>query len=1072
MKKAVLNQARYAGADETNSANKAKTLVTRMINSLTTSKEKSAVEVATHVLQLPWTYESHEFTRINLNPVVTFMDFFNDPGSLLPSGETDWREPNQIPWSRPCKNEAAMTTFRKSGDNIVANDFILSYWHRSTQLLHLCLYDFATCVETRKFKSGKERADVAKRLCADKFLFEPKLCWEREGARLCHHPLRSSHYLKLVGTPGGNNADCKTRGTKRVAMVSMQSTVTGTEMDAKLFLCLYHPFEPDGEGKPKFVGLNLDMQHSVSTICSYRTALHDSLTKIAVETALDNNGGALRRLRRNHWEAKNSARCSQIKATNERTWDRERKKVGLVEEDIGMESAHDVFFEDWEQGGAEDVGLPKQTDWMSIAVQIVRGEQFAQGKHARNRVVMQNCMTSGWKFTSHGSFGGSGLDTGNNLQCLTSASAHWKMMKNPMGDRASTIRNMLPEWTDDLKQQNVQKRDALYCSTTEINETPEIRASKSHARNDLPTYLSTEDRTVKYSSTKGVAKMRLIQAAVIKDSKIEGKQLLCYKSWTDHIIDLLSKSEPAQKIGCLFGPGGAGKSHVINAIKTFVNQCCQPGMLVCIAMTANAANAIGGVTYHKICAADGRSDIVKSNLVEFSASTLTKLSNNLAACKLLLWDEISFGNASAVTELHRRMVAALRPADSRNPPPFGGASVLWCGDMLQLGPRGRALWSTDQDRSIALNNRKFRNTSGTSKDFEGLLLWRLAKDVVFLEKQYRQKGILKQICQQMRSGTPDKALLAALKTRVATKENKLLDWDGPFGDARTIVQHNDLREQINNTRMKEFSVMTNQRIIVCPAKDKIKMLNASQTSRRQLEKSLLLAQEADTNYLPSLLLLCVGAPYVIKKNVVGYDQMGIINGASCILERIITHKDEPPFDATLSGNSEPHFLQFLPTLIVRLRGKPRHAQLQDLLPQEIPLECSVTLPFLWPVKSNKHNAEARILRRQMPITMEWSRSTTQAQGGTFNPVTIHIGTSNCYHDVYVKLTRAVDLNNLVIIADFPLSLFEKQPSAARKLEIHRLKKLEYDYLKKYWANNQQFCREHGLSPPRPPKPLT
>ena len=78
------------------------------------------------------------------------------------------------------------------------------------------------------------------------------------------------------------------------------------------------------------------------------------------------------------------------------------------------------------------------------------------------------------------------------------------MMKNPMGDRASTIRNMLPEWTDDLKQQNVQKRDALYCSTTEINETPEIRASKSHARNDLPTYLSTEDRTVKYSSTKGV----------------------------------------------------------------------------------------------------------------------------------------------------------------------------------------------------------------------------------------------------------------------------------------------------------------------------------------------------------------------------------------------------------------------------------------------------------------------------------------------------------------------------------------------------------------------------------------
>ena len=150
----------------------------------------------------------------------------------------------------------------------------------------------------------------------------------------------------------------------------------------------------------------------------------------------------------------------------------------------------------------------------------------------------------------------------------------------------------------------------------------------------------------------------------------------------------------------------------------------------------------------------------------------------------------------------------------------------------------------------------------------------------------------------------------------------------------------------------------------------------------------------------------------------------------------------------------------------------RNLLIKEDRPGRVPLECSVTLPFLWPVKSNKHNAEARILRRQMPITMEWSRSTTQAQGGTFNPVTIHIGTSNCYHDVYVKLTRAVDLNNLVIIADFPLSLFEKQPSAARKLEIHRLKKLEYDYLKKYWANNQQFCREHGLSPPRPPKPLT
>lgn len=200
--------------------------------------------------------------------------------------------------------------------------------------------------------------------------------------------------------------------------------------------------------------------------------------------------------------------------------------------------------------------------------------------------------------------------------------------------------------------------------------------------------------------------------------------------------------------------------------------------------------------------------------------------------------------------------------------------------------------------------------------------------------------------------------------------------------------------------------------------------------------------------------------------------MGIINGTSCILERVIPHNDEPPFDATLSSNSEPHFLQHLPTLIVRLRGKPRHVQLQDLLPQELPLESAETLPFLWPPKSNKHNAEARIVRRQMPLTMEWGRSTTQAQGGTFNPVTVHIGTSNCYHDLYVKLTRAVDLQHLVIIADFPLNLFEKRPSAARKQEVHRLRKLEYDYLKNYWARNEQFCRQHGLSAPGPPTLLT
>ena len=126
----------------------------------------------------------------------------------------------------------------------------------------------------------------------------------------------------------------------------------------------------------------------------------------------------------------------------------------------------------------------------------------------------------------------------------------------------------------------------------------------------------------------------------------------------------------------LHGPGGSGKSTVMNAVKAYARDFClmlghpfTDRTIVTTAMSGVAATLIKGETTHSVIGFN-RDTVQEEEVRDFSDA------------RLLIIDEISFAAPEDFELLHEKLILLMRNHFNT----FGGLNVVFAGDYSQLEP--------------------------------------------------------------------------------------------------------------------------------------------------------------------------------------------------------------------------------------------------------------------------------------------------------------------------------------------------------------------------------------------------
>jgi ATP-dependent DNA helicase PIF1 len=134
----------------------------------------------------------------------------------------------------------------------------------------------------------------------------------------------------------------------------------------------------------------------------------------------------------------------------------------------------------------------------------------------------------------------------------------------------------------------------------------------------------------------------------------------------------------AKKNVFITGNAGTGKSFLLKKIIEQVKS--EPGV-VFTGSTGIAAWNIGGTTFHSFAGFGEATDSLTTMVEKMKLAKHKYIKRKWKKCNLLIIDEISMFS-STLFEKFEEFARIIR----KNPKPFGGIQIVFCGDFLQLPP--------------------------------------------------------------------------------------------------------------------------------------------------------------------------------------------------------------------------------------------------------------------------------------------------------------------------------------------------------------------------------------------------
>jgi ubiquitin C-terminal hydrolase len=153
----------------------------------------------------------------------------------------------------------------------------------------------------------------------------------------------------------------------------------------------------------------------------------------------------------------------------------------------------------------------------------------------------------------------------------------------------------------------------------------------------------------------------------------------------EHIRSLITGTgDSDRRLVCVLGEAGTGKSEVIKTIQKWAYDTQGNGLIVRVAAFTNSAAShfVGGQTLHRLF----RIDVSRNGKFKYrdlDGARLAELQAALSDCRVLIIDEMSFVGQAMLYAVHKRCCQA-KPHSADLP--FGGLTVILCGDPTQLPP--------------------------------------------------------------------------------------------------------------------------------------------------------------------------------------------------------------------------------------------------------------------------------------------------------------------------------------------------------------------------------------------------
>ncbi|GAW05036.1 ATP-dependent DNA helicase PIF1 [Lentinula edodes] len=527
------------------------------------------------------------------------------------------------------------------------------------------------------------------------------------------------------------------------------------------------------------------------------------------------------------------------------------------------------------------------------------------------------------------------------------------------------------------------------------------------------------------------------EEAMLRDI-LNDDQRLVHDIVINHLNATIRLSQPEQLLMIIRGPGGTGKTMLINAITQTFKELGMEHRLAKTATSGVAATLINGRTLHAWAGLPIRTQ-KNDNWVVGSPPTAKKRMRNMEGVEYLIIDEKSMATKDMLAQLSIIASQVRRTLDiPESGQYFGGMNVILCGDFHQFPPVG------------SISNALFHPTAISPLSIQGKEIYHTFDKVVSLTKQMRvQDEGWMTLLERLRIGDCTKDDLQELnKLRLDIPKNPSTDFqqDG-WSDAVLITPRNSARKMWNSSALRRHCTRTGTRLCSCPAEDMIGTTPLA-TNMRMNVASIKIKEIGN---LPHHVEIAVGMKAMVLLNIA--TEADLVNGTRGTITEIVLDDREPEPFTTRQGVT---MLRYPPAVVYFRPNSGTAINLEGVKEGILPIVPSQSKFAV----TDENGKRMQITRRQLALTAGYAFTDYKGQGQTIEYVVVdleppHTGPKMTGFSVYVALSRSRGRKNIRLLRGYDLQLFIQHPSADLKVDEGRLEVLERD-TRWAWSNGKRY----------------
>ena len=482
------------------------------------------------------------------------------------------------------------------------------------------------------------------------------------------------------------------------------------------------------------------------------------------------------------------------------------------------------------------------------------------------------------------------------------------------------------------------------------------------------------------------------------------------------------------------GPGGTGKSRVIDALRHVFTARGQLHLLRVTGTSGSAAAHIGGTTVHSACALDTRRS--SKQPPPFSEAKKWTWKQKL----VLVIDEVSMLGGATLYDINCHL-QSLRDCPSK---PFGGIPVvLLMGDFYQFAPV--------RETSLLVNKMAdpvFACLGQTTlSHHRGHSLWQMFKTVVLLEEQIRARGDpqLIALLDRMRSGVQTQQDLDLLNTKLVDRSQINF-----HNDLRAITPLNRNRWSLNMEAVVDWARFHGRHISIFVSTH---TWRGGTVSQDQIAQTIEQGDDSACK-VPGVLFYAQDMPVVVNKNI--YPGLKVVNGAEFTAADVIPDPRYPGYHL-----ADDVTIHFGPPLGILLQStETKSLTIPTLPPQTVLIRpTSYTLD---PTYRNFKFLSAKCTRRGLPVVPAFVLTDYKAQGKSFVQLLLELRGSRMFNgepskcdftSLYVQLSRCTTLQGIKLISPIrPQDFIGNRLDQTIVDAMQRLKNLAAETMRVYEQN--------------------